>query len=139
MIRGILLVLVALASLAAAANNDTYDVIPQATPETKAAIAAGRPPEHGYPAIENVEWASTAIKPGSMFEGTVTTSANVSFVQGHYRKWDFTFAQVAPGRFHIAYKAPWLPFMRGHWGIDVVARSVDGVEVRKHYVFSYGY
>jgi hypothetical protein len=125
---------------ASAPPSSTYVVSPKATDETKAAVAAGRPPEHGFPAIIDVAWTSTKIKPGSTLEATATTSPNVGYVEGRYKDWNMPFERVGLGKFRLAYKVPFLPpFLIGNWKIDVVARSVDGVEVRRRFAFSYGY
>ena len=139
MMRAALLVLVAIATMATA-SSEKYVVSPKATAETKAAVAAGRPPEHGFPVIDVVDWTTTKLHPGGTIEATVTTSANVGYVEGRYKDWNFAFTRTGLGRFHVAYKVPFLPpFLLGQWNIDVIARSVDGVEVRRGFTFSYGY
>jgi hypothetical protein len=132
--------IVALGTAATAGADPAYSVGPLATPETKAAVAAGRPPIHGYPVIETVDWNSMHVRPGSTVEALVTTSPNVVYVEGRYKYWNFVFDKVGVGKYHVTYKVPFLPpFLIGTWTIDVIARSVDGVEVRRPYQFSYGY
>jgi hypothetical protein len=139
-IRSALLVVVALACMAAAPGPDTYVVSPKASEATKTAIAEGRPPEHGYPVIDNVHWTSTTVKPGSTLEADVLTSSNIDYVEGRYKDWNFQFTQLGLGHFHLTYKVPVLPpFLIGRWKIDVIARSIDGVETRRSYEFSYTY
>jgi len=139
-IRSALLVLVAVATLGATTSPETYVVSPKASEATKAAIAAGRPPEHGYPVIENVHWTSLIVKPGNTLEGDVTTSANIDYVEGRYKDWNFPFKQLGLGHFHVAYSVPVLPpFLIGRWRIEVIARSIDGVESKRSFNFSYRY
>ncbi len=140
MIRPTLLLLVAIATVAAASPNEIYVVSPKATEATKAAVAAGRPPEDGFPEIHDVTWTTTHIKPGGTIEASVTTSTNVTYVEGRYKNWNFVFNRVALGRFHVAMKVPFFPpFILGNREIDVIARSLDGVEVRRPFNFSFSY
>jgi hypothetical protein len=126
--------------MAAAGSPETYVVSPKATEATKAAVAEGRPPDHGFPVIENVHWTTLSVRPGSLLEADVVTSENINYVEGRYRDWNMQFTQLGIGRFHLAYKVPWLPpFLIGHWKIDVIARSLDGVEARRSFTFSYTY
>ena len=139
MTQRLLLVLVAIATMATAGTS-TYVVSPKATDATKAAVAAGKPPDHGFPVIDDVTWTTTKIKPGGTIEASVTTSSNVTYVEGRYKNWNFVFDRVALGRFHIAMKVPFFPpFILGNREIDVIARSLDGVEVRRPFNFSFSY
>jgi hypothetical protein len=120
--------------------TEIYTVSPKATADTKAAIAAGRPPLHGYPVIVAVDWTTTQLHPGSTIEATVKTSINITWVEGRYKDWAFAFEQIGLGRFHVAYRIPFLPpFLLGKWKLDVIARSDDGVEVRRGFTFTYSY
>ncbi len=140
MIRTFLFGLTAVVALATAATAETYVVSPKASDATKADIAAGRPPEHGFPVIEGVHWTTLAVKPGTTLEADVTTSINIDHVEGRYRDWDMAFTQLGLGHFHLTYKVPLLPpFLLGHWTIDVIARSNDGVEAKKTFDFQYKY
>ena len=135
----IALVVALLTGLAAA--QSPYVVSPKASDETKAAVAAGRAPEHGFPEIHDVEFASSPqLRPGSSLTATVETSENVIYVEGRVKYWNAPFTQVAPGRFHINYKVPLLPpSALGHWNLEVIARSVDGVEVKRTFPVTYKY
>ncbi len=140
MIRTAQFVLAAFVALATTANAESYVVSPKATDATRAAIAAGRAPEHGFPVITSVHWTTLNVKPGTTLEADVTTSNNIDHVEGRYRDWDMTFTQLGLGRFHLVYKVPFLPpFLIGHWSIDVIARSTDGVEAKKTFDFQYKY
>ncbi len=140
MIRGLALAWLLVALGPAVAAEPTYVVSPKASEATKSAVAEGRPPEHGFPEIREVRWTSTRLRPGAALEAFVTTSPNVGYVEGRYKDWNLPFERTGLGTFHLVYKVPFLPpFLLGKWHIDVIARSVDGVEVRSTSQFSYGY
>lgn len=97
---------------------------------------------HGEPQIRDVEWehATPQIHPGSVIEATVVTSTNVGYVEGRVRYWNVIFENIAPGRFHALYRVPFLPpNALGAWSVELIARSVDGVEVKRTYQFNYSY
>lgn len=125
----------------AVAGAEPYVVSPAASPATKAAVAAGVPPEHGFPQIESVDWTMPSrLHPGTQIRATVRTSLNVGYVEGRVKYWNVAFAQVAPGTFRLDYRIPLLPpDAVGHWMLDVIARSVDGVEVRRSFSVVYSY
>ena len=124
-----------------AVADSPYVVSPKASDETKALVAAGRPPEHGFPEIRDVEFAnSPQLRPGTSLKATVDTSDNVVYVEGRVKYWNAPFTQVGPGKFHINYRVPFLPpTALGHWTLDVIARSIDGVEVKRTFSVVYNY
>jgi hypothetical protein len=130
-----------MALLTGIASAESYVVSPKASDETKAAVAAGRPPEHGFPEIHNVEFTSSAqLHPGMSLVATVVTSANVGYVEGRVKYWNVPFHQDAPGKFDINYRVPFLPpGALGHWDLEVIARSIDGVEVKRTFPVTYRY
>ena len=140
MFRLSLIVLFA-ALLTAGAGAESYVVSPKATTETKAAVAAGRPPEHGFPEIHDVQFTSSAqLHPGTSLQATVVTSANVIYVEGRVKYWNVAFRQMAPGKFDLSYRVPLLPpAALGHWDLEVIARSIDGVEVKRTFSVTYHY
>jgi hypothetical protein len=135
----LIVLLVALLNGIAAAES--YVVSPKASDETKAAVAAGRPPQHGFPEIQNVEFTSSAqLRPGTNLQATVVTSPNVIYVEGRVKYWNVAFRQTATGKFDINYRVPFLPpGALGHWDLEVIARSVDGVEVKRTFPVTYRY
>src|SRR5476651_2038712 len=89
----LIVLLVALLNGVAAAES--YVVSPKATDETKAAVAAGRPPEHGFPEIHDVQFTSSAqLRPGSSLQATVVTSPNVRYVEGRVKYWNVIFRET---------------------------------------------
>ena len=135
-----LIVLLA-ALLTGVAGAQSYVVSPKASDETKAAVAAGRPPEHGFPEIHDVQFTtSPELHPGSMIQATVVTSDNINHVEGRVKYWNVIFRQIAPGKFDLSYRVPFLPpAALGHWDLDVIARSVDGVEAKRTFPVTYRY
>jgi hypothetical protein len=123
-----------------AATAATPDAMPSATtvPEP---VPGHHVAIHGEPQINDVEWHATRqIHPGSLIEATVLTSNNVGYVEGRIRYWNVIFRNVAPGRFHAKYRVPLLPpSALGTWNVAIIARSVDGVEVKRTYQFNYSY
>jgi len=130
-----------MALLTGIAAAESYVVSPVASDETRAAVAAGRPPEHGFPEIHAVEFTSSAqLHPGTSLVATVVTSANVIYVEGRVKYWNVPFHQAAAGKFDINYRVPFLPpGALGHWDLQVIARSVDGVEVKRTFPVTYRY
>ena len=136
-----LLIVLLVALITGPASADSYVVSPKASDETRAAVAAGRPPEHGFPEIHDVEFTSSAqLHPGTSLVATVVTSDNVIYVEGRVRYWNVPFHHAAPGKFDINYRVPFLPpGALGHWDLEVIARSVDGVEVKRTFPVTYRY
>lgn len=123
------------------AGAQSYVVSPKASDATKAAVAAGRAPEHGFPEIHDVQFTSSAqLRPGTNLQATVVTSANINHVEARVKYWNVIFQQTAPGKFALSYKVPFLPpAALGHWDLDVIARSVDGVEAKRTFPVTYHY
>ena len=127
--------------LTGVAGADPYVVSPKASDETKAAVAAGRPPQHGFPEIHDVAFTSSAeLRPGSLIQATVVTSDNINHVEGRVKYWNVIFRQIGPGKFDLNYRVPFLPPSAvGHWDLEVIARSVDGVEAKRTFPVTYRY
>jgi hypothetical protein len=54
--------------------------------------------------------------------------------------WNVLFTQTGPGKFDLTYRVPMLPpSALGRWNLEVIARSVDGVEVRRAFPVTYRY
>jgi hypothetical protein len=135
------LIVVLVALLTGVAGAESYVVSPKASDETKSAIAAGRPPEHGFPEIHDVHFTSSAqLRPGTSLQATVDTSPNVKYVEGRVKYWNVAFRETSAGKFDINYRVPFLPpSALGHWDLEVIARSVDGVEVKRTFPVTYRY
>lgn len=135
-----LIVLLA-ALLTGIAGAESYVVSPQASDATKAAVAAGQPPEHGFPEIHDVRFTSSAqLHPGTNLQATVATSPNINHVEARVKYWNVIFVQTAPGKFVLSYRVPMLPpAALGHWDLEVIARSVDGVEAKRTFPVTYHY
>jgi hypothetical protein len=125
----------------AGAHAESYVVSPKASDQTKAAVAAGKAPEHGYPIIHDIHFTSTAqVHPGTSLQATVETTGNVHYVEGRVKYWNVAFTETAPGKFSLSYRVPLLPpTALGHWDFEVIARSIDGVEVKRTFPIRYSY
>jgi hypothetical protein len=89
------------------------------------------PPPHGYPKIHDIALSTTDIKAGSRVHGSVVTSANVGYVEARIENYNLAMHADGEGRFSLAYTVPWWlpPWLRHGYTLQIVARSVDGVEV----------
>jgi hypothetical protein len=110
----------ALAALATAAAEPASNV-----------EAAG--PAHGVPVITSV-WISTRdIRAGQTVSGRVQTTDNVGYVEARIEYRNLALHHDGPGKFSLSYTVPWwLPFwLRHQWTLQIIARSVDGVETKE--------
>jgi len=89
------------------------------------------PPPHGYPEIKSFTMSSTELHAGRPVHGTVETSANVHYVEARIDYRNVPLHEDAPGRFSLNYTVPWYlpPWLRHGYTLQIVARSIDGVEV----------
>jgi hypothetical protein len=88
------------------------------------------PPPHGYPEIKSVTLSTTDVRPGRPVHGVVETTPNVHYVEARIDYRNVALHQDAPGRFSLTYAVPWWlpPWLRHGYTLQIVARSVDGVE-----------
>ncbi len=93
------------------------------------------PPPSGFPAIKSVSISTTQIRPGRPVTGHVETSENVRYVEARIDYRNVPLHEDGPGRFSLSYTVPWWlpPWLRHGYTLQIIARSVDGVEtVRGH-------
>ncbi len=82
----------------------------------------------------------TAVHPGEVVVGTVTTTSNVASVIATVRGITVEVPRIGYGRFALAYRLPPVipPALNGTYALTVIARNVDGtaatrsVEVTLH-------
>jgi hypothetical protein len=88
------------------------------------------PPPHGYPAIRTFELSTTTVRAGRPVHGSVETSENVNYVEARVEYRALPMHEDAPGRFSLTYTVPWWlpPWLRHGYTLQVIARTVDGVE-----------
>jgi hypothetical protein len=88
------------------------------------------PPPHGYPQIHAVAISATEIRAGSRVHSSVVTSENVGYVEARVDNYNLAMHADGPGHFSLAYTVPWWlpPWLRRAYTLQIVARSVDGVE-----------
>jgi hypothetical protein len=89
------------------------------------------PPPHGFPQIHDIAISSTDIKVGSRVHSSVVTSPNVGYVEARIDNYNLAMHADGGGRFSLAYTVPWWlpPWLRHGYTLQIVARSVDGVEI----------
>jgi len=92
------------------------------------------PPPHGYPAIKAVSIPTADIYAGRPFHGSVETSNNVHYVEARVDYRNVAMHEDAPGRFSLTYTVPWWlpPWLRHGYTLQIIARSVDGVETVRY-------
>ncbi len=105
----------------------------QAVPAGGFAHVGPTPPPHGYPAIRSVSISTTQIRAGRPVYGSVETSANVGYVEVRVDFRSIALRRDGPGRFSITYTVPWWlpPWLRHDYDLQVIARSIDGVETAR--------
>jgi hypothetical protein len=91
------------------------------------------PPPHGLPEIKHYTISATELHAGQTVHGTVETSDNVGYCEARINYRNQAMRRISPGKFELAYTVPWWlpPWLRHGYTLQIVARSVDGVETRK--------
>ncbi|HEX3550746.1 MAG TPA: hypothetical protein VHT53_10240 [Candidatus Elarobacter sp.] len=88
------------------------------------------PPPSGMPVIKAVSISTTDVHAGRPVHGSVETSDNVHYVEARIDYRSVPMHEDAPGRFSLTYTVPWWlpPWLRHGYTLQIIARSVDGVE-----------
>jgi hypothetical protein len=91
------------------------------------------PPPHGYPAIRSFAISTTEVHPGRPVHGSVETSENVHYVEARVEYRAVAMHEDGPGKFSLTYTLPWWlpPWLRHGYTLQIIARSVDGVETSR--------
>ena len=107
-------------------------VLAASEPEGYAHVGA-TPPPSGYPAIKSFSISTTQIHPGRPVHGAVETSTNVHYVEARVEYRAVAMHEDGPGRFSLTYTVPWWlpPWLRHGYTLQIIARSVDGVETSR--------
>jgi hypothetical protein len=95
----------------------------------------GPVPIHGLPKILAITMpADHNFHAGQTIRGTVETSPNVGYVEARVNYRNQPLHQDGVGKFSLAYTIPWWlpPWLRHDWTLQIIARSVDGVEVKQY-------
>jgi hypothetical protein len=108
-------------------------VVATTQPGTTYMHVGATPPPHGYPTIKSVALSTTEIRAGRSVSGSVETSENVNYVEARIEYRNLALHEDAPGRFSASYTVPWWlpPWMRHGYTLQIIARSVDGVETTR--------
>jgi hypothetical protein len=117
-------------------------VAPAAVLITALGAAAGVPtgaappaPVHGMPQILSIEMpANRDFYAGQTVHSSVVTTPNVNYVEARINYRNSPFRRESAGHFAISYTIPWWlpPWLRHAWTVQIIARSIDGVEVRQN-------
>jgi hypothetical protein len=102
------------------------DPLPQSSPV----------PIHGMPQILNISMpADRNFHAGQTIRGTVETSSNVGYVEARVQYRNQPLHRDGVGKFSLAYTIPWWlpPWLRHGWTLQIIARSIDGVEVKENF------
>lgn len=96
---------------------------------------ATAPPPHGEPKIFSVYLSQRVMSPGQTITSRVVTSPNVGYVEARIETHNAAMHRDGMGKFSLAYTVPWwLPWWFKHeWTLQIIARSVDGVEVKQRF------
>jgi len=75
------------------------------------------------------------VLPGQAVTARVETSPNVGYVEARIENYNRALTRRAAGKFTLAYTVPLylsaMPWLKHRWFLQIIARSVDGVETRK--------
>ena len=123
--------LLAVALALAAPASEAAPAFPTADPQAVYRHVGPTPPPHGYPEIRELHLSATDLRVGRPVSSTVVTSDNVGYVEARVQNFNAAMHQDAPGHFSLTYTVPWwLPFwLRRGYTLQVIARSIDGVEL----------
>lgn len=91
-------------------------------------------PLHGIPKILAISMpADRDFHAGQTIRGSVQTSPNVGYVEARIQYRSAPMKCDGIGKFSLAYTIPWWlpPWLRHAWTLQIIARSVDGVEVKQ--------
>ena len=104
-----------------------------ADPAGPYAHVGATPPPNGYPAIKSFTISTTDVHPGRAVRGAVETTPNVHYVEARVDYRAVPMHEDAPGRFSLTYTVPWWlpPWLRHGYTLQIIARSVDGVETSR--------
>lgn len=93
-------------------------------------------PVHGLPKIISIDIpADRDFHAGQTIRGSVVTSPNVGYVEARVQYRNTPLHRDALGKFSLVYTIPWWlpPWLRHAWTLQIIARSVDGIEVKEFF------
>lgn len=91
------------------------------------------PPPHGLPKITAYSLSATDLHAGQRVTGSVDTSTNVGYVEARIEYRSIAMTNNGHGHFSLVYTIPWWlpPWLRHAYTLELIARSVDGVETKR--------
>jgi hypothetical protein len=93
-------------------------------------------PVHGMPQILAISMpADRNFHAGQTIRGTVETTPNVGYVEARIQYRNQALHRDGLGKFSLAYTIPWWlpPWLRHAYTLQIIARSIDGVEVKEFF------
>jgi hypothetical protein len=93
-------------------------------------------PIHGLPEIISIDLpADRDFHAGQTIRGSVVTSTNVGYVEARVNYRNTPLHRDGLGKFSLVYTIPWWlpPWLRHGWTLQIIARSIDGVEVKEYF------
>lgn len=104
-----------------------------------ASAAAPTTGPHGQPRILSVDLPQRDFHAGQTVRGSVVTSTNVGYVEARVEYRNVPLHNDAPGKFSLNYTIPWYAIFarKGTWTLQIIARSIDGVEVKEYFPITF--
>jgi hypothetical protein len=93
-------------------------------------------PIHGLPKFISIDIpADRDFHAGQTVRGSVVTTPNVGYVEARVDYRNTPMHRDGLGKFSLVYKIPWWlpPWLRHEWTLQIIARSVDGIEVKQDF------
>jgi hypothetical protein len=100
-----------------------------------AGFAVAAPVPSAVPKILSAAFSVREVRPGDSITGQVQTTPDVGYVEARIGNYNAAFTRTGVGKFSFAYTVPqylaMMPWFKHAWSVQIIARSVTGVEVRK--------
>ncbi|HTX59706.1 MAG TPA: hypothetical protein VMH02_08490 [Verrucomicrobiae bacterium] len=100
-------------------------------PLRAAASAPAILPPAAPPEIIALELRSRVVHPGERVVGRVVASSNVASVEVRIGGYSIAMEKTGVGRFALSYVVPDVPFLRGTFVMQVIARNSGGASVER--------
>jgi hypothetical protein len=100
-----------------------------------AGFAIAAPTAASAPKILSAAFSVRDVRPGDSITGQVQTTPDVGYVEARIGNYNAAFTRTGTGKFSFAYTVPkylaMMPWFKHARDVQIIARSVTGVEVRK--------
>jgi hypothetical protein len=102
---------------------------------TLGGFANAAPAPGTAPKILSAAFSTREVRPGDSITGHVQTTPDVGYVEARIGNYNAAFTRTGMGKFSLSYTVPgylaMMPWFKHAWDVQIIARSVTGVEVRK--------